>query len=90
MTLCLSTKVIHNFNILISLICNFNDECESDQHLKYVSVLRNFVVIKLPEDGTLVPKHVGAGTYDELCFMIRVLFYFTLCFLADILNISIL
>jgi len=23
-----------------------------------------FVVIKLPEDGTLVPKHVGFGTYD--------------------------
>jgi hypothetical protein len=44
----------------------------------YMLDLRMFVVIKLPEDGTLVPKHVGAGTYDELRLMICVLFYFTL------------
>jgi len=25
--------------------------------------LRSFVVNKHPEDGTLVPKHVGVGTY---------------------------
>jgi len=29
-----------------------------------------FVVIKLLDDGTLVSKHVGFGTYDELCCMI--------------------
>ena len=32
--------------------------------------LRNFVVDKLPEDGTLVPKYVGVGTSYELCFVI--------------------
>jgi len=24
--------------------------------------LRSFVIITLPEDGTMVPKHVGVGT----------------------------
>ena len=27
----------------------------------------------LPKEGTLVPKHVEAGTYHELCFMICIL-----------------
>jgi hypothetical protein len=31
---------------------------------------RTFVVEKLPDDGTLVPKHVGAGTLYEVCFVI--------------------
>jgi hypothetical protein len=29
-----------------------------------------FVVIKILEDGTLVSKHVGFGTYDKLCCMV--------------------
>lgn len=28
---------------------------------------------RLPEDGTLVPKHVGADTYHELHFIICIL-----------------
>ena len=28
-----------------------------------------FVVDKLPDDGTLVPKHVGVGTCYEVCFV---------------------
>jgi len=27
-------------------------------------------VHRLPEDGTPVLKHVGIGTYHEMCFMI--------------------
>jgi len=30
-------------------------------------------VSRLPEDGIPVPKHVGVGTYHELCFMICIL-----------------
>jgi len=41
---------------------NFYDESEGDKHLKYVLDLRPFVVNKLPDDGTLVPKHVGVDT----------------------------
>jgi len=33
-------------------------------------------VHRLPENGTLVPTHVGFGTYHELCCMICVFFYF--------------
>jgi len=32
------------------------------RRLEYVLDLRDFVVDKLPEDATLVPKLVGAGT----------------------------
>jgi hypothetical protein len=28
---------------------------------------------RLPEDGNLVPKHVGVETYHEFCLMIRIL-----------------
>ena len=38
---------------------NFYDESEGDWHLKYVLDLRPFVVNKLPDDGTVVPKRVG-------------------------------
>jgi hypothetical protein len=31
-------------------------------HLKNVSGITILVLNKLPEDGTLVPKHVGVGT----------------------------
>jgi len=33
-----------------------------EQHLNYVLDLQNFVVDKLPDDGTLVPIHVGVST----------------------------
>jgi hypothetical protein len=32
--------------------------------------LRSFVVNKIPEYGTLVPKHVAVGTECEVCYMI--------------------
>jgi hypothetical protein len=35
---------------------NFNYESEGKQHLKCVLELRPFVIAKIPEDGTLVPK----------------------------------
>ena len=38
------------------------------------------VVNKIPEDGTLVPKHVGAGTKYEVGFM---MFY---CILISVLS----
>ena len=41
---------------------NFYDESDGDWHLKYALALRVFLFNKLPEDGTLVPKHVAAGT----------------------------
>jgi hypothetical protein len=44
--------------------------------------------MKLPEDGTLVPKHVAVSTLHEVCFVIIVLLYFTQYnFLVDILNV---
>jgi len=36
-------------------------------------------VHRLPEDDTLVPKHVGVGTYHELCCVICILLYFIKC-----------
>jgi hypothetical protein len=41
---------------------NFYYETESLWNLTYVLDLRVFVFNKLPEDGTVVPKHVAAGT----------------------------
>lgn len=38
-----------------------------------------FVVIKLPEDGTLVQKHVEAGNEHRLCFVICVLLNVSWC-----------
>jgi len=36
-------------------------EVNADQRLKYVLVLRGFIVDKLPDCGNLVPKHFGVG-----------------------------
>ena len=41
---------------------NFCDGSGSDQRLKYALDIRFFVVDKLTEKGTLVPKHVGFDT----------------------------
>ena len=41
---------------------NFHDGCEDKKCLRYEWDLRSFVVDKLPEDGILVPKHVGFDT----------------------------
>jgi hypothetical protein len=38
--------------------------------------VRTFAAEKLPDDGTLVPKHVGVGTWYEVCFLWSVLLYF--------------
>jgi hypothetical protein len=47
-------------------MCNGNGD---EKRIKYVLKLRSFVVDKLPEDGTLVPKHVEVGTQCELYFV---------------------
>ena len=38
--------------------------------LNYVLDLRSFVIDKFPDNGTLVPKHVGVATWYEVCFVI--------------------
>jgi hypothetical protein len=38
--------------------------------IKYLLDLQNFVTEKLPDDGTLVPKHAGVNTWYEVCFEI--------------------
>jgi hypothetical protein len=55
----LLTCVVWNFNIVR---LHFYDESEGDWQLKYELDIQNFVLNKLSEDGTLVPKHVGVGT----------------------------
>ena len=47
-------------------------------YLEYVLDFWSFAVIKLSENGTVVPKHVAIGTWHELCLMICIL-YFTKC-----------
>ena len=42
--------------------------------------LRNFIVDKLPDDGTLVPKHVGADTGYEVCFMVCFIVFYSVQF----------
>jgi hypothetical protein len=37
--------------------------------------LANFVVDKLPYDGTLVLKHLGVGTWCEACFVICLILF---------------
>jgi len=48
--------------ILKSSVFHFYDNSEGNWHPVCVSYLRAFVGTKLPEDGTLVPKHIGVGT----------------------------
>ena len=49
---------------------NCCDAREGEQHLNYVLGPRTFVVHKLPDDGTLVPKHAAVGTLYEVRFVI--------------------
>jgi len=49
-------------------------------------VLQNFVADKLPDDGNLLPKHVGAGARYEVCFVICL----TLILVINKLNAQIL
>jgi hypothetical protein len=44
-------------------------------------------VHRLPEDGTPVPKHVGACTYPELCFMICFFLFYQVNLLVNLLNV---
>jgi len=44
---------------------------------------QSFLVIKPPKDGTLVQKHVGVGTYHEMCFIVLYLVHF----IGQILNV---
>jgi len=39
--------------------------CVGEYCLKYLLDLRTFVAEKLPDDGTLMPKHVGVGIYKK-------------------------
>ena len=39
------------------------DGTDGDWHLKHMLDILSFVVNKLPEDGTIVPKHRVFGTY---------------------------
>jgi len=38
--------------------------------MRLAPAIRSYVGNKLPEDGTSLPKHVGVGTENEVCFMI--------------------
>jgi hypothetical protein len=38
--------------------------------VKYLLHLRNFVAEEFPDEGTLVPKHVGVGSLYEVCFVV--------------------
>jgi len=49
--------------ILTFLGINLYDASAGDWHLKCLLDLRSFVVHKLPEDGTLVSKHVRVGVF---------------------------
>jgi hypothetical protein len=42
--------------------------------LKYLLDLQSFLVDKLPHDGTLVPKYVGADNWYEVCFLYVLLY----------------
>lgn len=48
--------------ILKSSIFHFYENSEGNWHLECVSYLRDYFCTKLPEDGTLVTKHIGVGT----------------------------
>jgi hypothetical protein len=49
---------------------NFYGGNEDNQQLKHILDLWSYVVNKLPEEGTVVQKQVGAGIQHEACFMI--------------------
>jgi len=49
---------------------NFYGGSVDELGLKYLLDLRRFVPENLPDNDTLVPKHVGAGTWYEVCFVI--------------------
>ena len=60
--------VIHSFNILrLYIFCDGN---VSKYCLKCVLDVHMFVVNKLPNDSTLVLKHLELGTRYEVCFVI--------------------
>jgi hypothetical protein len=59
------TGVIQNLNIL--RVCGGS---EVGLRFKCVLDLRSFLVNKIPEDITLVPKHVAVWIQYEVCFMI--------------------
>jgi hypothetical protein len=49
---------------------NCYDGCVGEWCLNFELDLRKFVVDKLPDDNTLVPKHVGVDTGYEVRFMV--------------------
>ena len=42
---------------------------------------------KLPDDGTLVPKHVAVGTWYELCFVIYCNVISAFCWFLNVTNL---
>ena len=55
---------------------------EGYQRLKYVLELRTSVADKLPDDGTLLPKHVGVDTWYLVCFVIRFIVFLLVHFVG--------
>ena len=54
----------------------------------YMLGLWSSAVMKHPEDGTFVPKHVAVGTLHEVCFVIPVLLYIAeYILLVDTVNV---
>ena len=51
-----------------------SDGSEGEQRTNYAMDQRTFVGDKLPDDCTLVPKHVAVGTLNEV--------YFVMCFIV--------
>jgi hypothetical protein len=41
--------------------------------LQYLLDLRQLITEIIPDYGTLLPKHVGVGTWYEVCFVIILL-----------------
>ena len=60
--------------MMYQLVCFGTGVPSSVPGLPYRTVFLCFS--RFPEDGTLVPKHVGVDTYHELHFMICILLYF--------------
>ena len=59
----------------------------SNYMLKWSVRLVILCVHRLPEDGTLMSKRVGVGTYHELCFVIAFFFvFYQVLLLANLLN----
>ena len=60
--LCLSNFCILEFLIFLY----FDSDCEAEQYLNWRAGLVFLWFIRLPEDGTPEPEHIGVAIYNEL------------------------